>query len=99
MNFMGTLQAENMSLVWVNLLLFFEQPIFGKKLSLLGRKIEQLAISSIHVPVNHKDPADAKLILQKKTDKGINEENKSGKRRKREDQGRVKEQGSKGIQN
>ena len=34
MNFMGTLQTENMSLVWVNLLLFFEQPIFGKKLSL-----------------------------------------------------------------
>jgi hypothetical protein len=47
MNFMGTLQTENMSLVWVNLLLFFEQPIFGKKLSLLARKIEQLAISSI----------------------------------------------------
>lgn len=41
--------------------------------------------------MNHKDPADAKLILQKKTDKGINEENKSGKRRKRKDQGTVKE--------
>lgn len=41
--------------------------------------------------MNQKDPADAKLILQKKTDKGINEENKNGKRRKRKDQGRVKE--------
>lgn len=40
--------------------------------------------------MNQKDPADAKLILQKKTDMGISEENKSGKGRKRKDQGRFK---------
>lgn len=68
---METSKTKIMSLVWVNLLLFLKQPVFGEKLSFLNNKSSQDSWQCLpfYVAMNKKDPAEVLLILQKKSDK------------------------------